>query len=620
MNEQLLITLGLLFACVFCFVINRPRMEVVALFAMAALPALGIIDAKTAVKGFSDTSVILIGLMFVVGESLVRTGISADVGAWILKKSGGSEIKLIAFMMTAVAIIGSIMSSTGIVALFIPVVLNICSRLKISPSKLMMPLCFAALISGMMSLLATPPNMISSNALQEKGFAGFSFFDFTPIGACVLVVGVFYMIYARKFLGGKNNDSQKEVEAGSTSFSDLAKRYELTWRDLVLVVTPNSPCVGKKISEIPLRKEFGASIVCIERRDALPLGRRRFVDPTGETQLKKNDALLIDFEHGNNTDVRALCEKFAFEQHALDNEKYFKNAEREFGLIEVSVMPESPLAGKSPLSASFRTQYGMRVIGILRKHVAISKNIADVPLKVGDMLLLAGSWKEAEGLEQHKNSFIILNRPEEFKNKTEAPGRAPYALASLAVMLVLMIGNVVDPAIAALIGCLLLLATRCIDMNSAYRSVNWSTLILIAGMISVANALESTGGVKLAADAVTSAFGTASPRILLAALMAFTMIAGLFMSNTATAALLAPIVVDIATKMNYDPTTFAMGLAIAASTAFMTPISSPVNTLVVGPGRYRFNDFVKIGVPFSIIVLIIGIILIPILFPFKTLP
>lgn len=617
MNEQLLITLGLLLVCVFCFVINRPKMEIVALFAMTALPALGIISVKDAIKGFSDSSVVLIGLMFVVGEGLVRTGISADVGSWILKKSGGSEVKLIAFMMAAVAIIGSIMSSTGIVALFIPVVSNICSQLKISPSRMMMPLCFAALISGMMSLLATPPNMIASEALLNKNFEGFSFFDFTPIGIIVLVIGIFYMIFVRKFLGG--NDKNAEEAATGTSFADLAKRYNLSWKNTILVVRPGSDFVNKKICDVPLRRDFRASVVCIERRGTgIVGGGRQLIDPTGETVLRENDALLIDFEQ-DLASIDALCERYELEQLPLDNGKYFKNTKREFGMVEVSVPSESPLEGKTAIELAFRTHYGMRIIGILRKRVAISKNVVNEPIRTGDMLLLAGSWQEAAGLEHHNKSFLVLSMPEEFKHKTDAPGRAPFALMSLAVMLVLMAGNIVAPVVAALIGCLLLLATRCIDTRSAFRSVSWPTILLIAGMISVATALETTGGVQLAADAVSTTFGSASPRILLAVLMAFTMIAGLFMSNTATAALLAPIVVDIALKINYAPTTFAMGLAIAASTAFMTPISSPVNSLVVGPGRYRFMDFVKIGVPFSLIVLIIGVIFIPIFFPFAPL-
>lgn len=616
MSFDLIATLVLLVICVFFFFINKPRMDIVALLALLALPLLGILDLNEALSGFSDSSVILIALMFVVGEGLVRTGVSTDVGAWILKKAGGSETKLVVLMMAAVAIIGSVMSSTGIVALFIPVALSICAKLKVSPSRLMMPLSFAGLISGMMSLVATPPNMVMDSVLRREGFEGFSFFSFTPIALIVLAAGIVYMIYARRFLG-KNDDGAGDDSGASLTLAELTKRYGIDWKVCVFVITPQSPFARKKMSELPLRAEHHGNIVCIERRERLS---RQLIDPDGNTVLREGDALLVDFE--SDVDVPALCERYGLENHKLGENRLFENAEREFGLVEVSVLPDSPIDGRTPIESRFRSRYGMNVIGILRKGVAISRDIVKQKLEVGDMLLLAGAWKATDNLSIHRKSFIMLNLPEEFKNKTEAPGRAPYALASLAVMIVLMITGIVPNALAALIGCLLLVATKCIGMDRAYRSINWSSLVLIIGMIPFAAALEKTGGVEIASNALVQAFGSAgadNPRIILGAMMAFTMIVGLFMSNTVTAVLLAPIAVTIAKSLNLDPSTFAMAIAIAASTSFMTPISSPVNTLVLGPGRYKFIDFVKMGVPFSIIVLIIGIIFIPIFFPFAPL-
>lgn len=610
MDSQLITTLALLGVCVFFFVINKPRMDVVALLSMLALPLLGILSLEETFSGFSDPSVILIGLMFVIGEGLVRTGVSNDVGAWILKKAGGNETKLLVFMMIAVTLIGSVMSSTGIVALFIPIVLSISSKLNVSPSKLMMPLSFAGLISGMMSLVATPPNMVVNSILTRENFSGFSFFSFTPIGIIVLIAGVLYMLYARRFLGSQEDETQKSV--AKTTFAKLADRYELTWRDAVLVLSSDSPFCGKKVCELPLRSEYGASIVCVERRERL---NRQLIDPSGDTVLRANDALLIDFENGKSQ-IDELCRKHKLIRFPLNGGKYFEHSEREFGLVEVSVMPDSPLDGKTPIEAKFRTRYGMSVIGILRNRKAISQNVVHEKLRVGDMLLLAGSWKAADGLQLHRKSFIVLNVPVESEHKTAVPGRASYALISLLVMVGLMISGIVPNALAALIGCLMLLGTRCIDMDRAYRCINWSSLILIVGMIPFATALEKTGGVGIAADALMQIFGNADPRIILAALMAFTMVVGLFMSNTVTAVLLAPIAITVAKSLGLEPYPFAMGIAIAASTAFMTPISSPVNTLVLGPGRYRFIDFVKLGVPFSVIVLILGVAFIPLFFPF----
>lgn len=614
MDSRLIITLSLLGVCVFFFVINKPRMDVVALLAILALPLFGILSLEETFSGFSDPSVILIGLMFVIGEGLVRTGVSNDVGAWILKKSGGSEKKLIVFMMLAVTLIGSVMSSTGIVALFIPIMLGIASRMDISPAKLMMPLSFAGLISGMMSLVATPPNMVVNSVLHREGFDVFSFFSFTPIGAIVLIAGVFYMLYARRFLGKKETQDDN-ANAGKMTFSALAQRYELTWRDAVFVLTPESSLCGKKIKELPLRAEYKASIVCVERRERL---NKVLIDPSGETELRANDAILVDFEQNNAGLAGQLCTRYKLECHPLKGGKYFEHSDREFGLVEASVMPGSLLDGKTALDVQFRTRYGMSVIGILRNGKAISQNVIQEKLRVGDMLLLSGSWKMAEKLKLHRKHFIVLNVPVEFDHKTAVPGRAPFALASLAVMIGLMISGIVPNSIAALIGCLMLVGTRCIDMDRAYRCINWSSLILIIGMIPFATALEKTGGVDLAASGLMEVFGNANPRMILGALMALTMVVGLFMSNTVTAVLLAPVAIMVAKSLGVAPHPFVMGIAIAASTAFMTPISSPVNTLVLGPGRYRFFDFVKIGTPFSFIVLVIGVIFIPLFFPFTS--
>lgn len=618
MSPDLILSLVLLGVCVVFFVLNKPRMDIVALLALMSLPLLGIIDIKEALSGFSDPSVILIALMFVVGEGLIRTGISTDVGVWILKKSRNNPTKLIVFLMVAVALIGSVMSSTGIVALFIPIVLGIATRLKISPAKLMMPLSFAGLISGMMSLVATPPNMVVNAILTRENYPSLGFFAFTPIGIIVLVAGVFYMLYVRKFLGKETEADKKKSsrDEKTTNFVELAERYRVSWRDAVFVITRDSPLRGKKVRECTLRSDYGASIVCIERREQR-LGKRSLINPGADTELREGDALLIDFLHDPRPgEIDFVSEKLCLDRRPLES-RHFTKAEREFGFIEISVMPGSTLEGKTLAEAQFREKYRMNVFGIRRNNTAINANeIAREQLKVGDTLLIGGPWKEIPTLQKHTRHFIILNVPAEYAGAIAAPGGAPYALLSVAIMVGLMIFTNIPSVLAALIACMILIFSRCIDIDRAYRCINWASLILIIGMIPFATALEKTGGVEHAVSVLMSFFGDGSPRLILGLLMAFTMVVGLFMSNTVTAVLLAPLAISIAQTLDVSPYPFAIGIAIAASTAFMTPISSPVNTLVLEPGNYKFFDFVKIGVPFSIIVLVIGIIFIPIFFPF----
>lgn len=616
MSPDLILSLLLLGICVFFFVINKPRMDIVALVALMVLPLVGIIDIKEALSGFSDPSVILIALMFVIGEGLVRTGISMDVGFWILKKAKNNPTKLLIFLMVAVALIGSVMSSTGIVALFIPIVLSISTKLKISPAKLMMPLSFAGLISGMMSLVATPPNMVVNAILTRESYKSLGFFAFTPIGLIVLVAGVAYMLYVRRFLGNKSTSSDDAIaDSQRLDFSGLSTRYGLTWRDAVFVLTADSPLCGKKIRETNLQSDYGATIVCIERREQR-LTNRRLINPTSETTLREGDALLVDFSHKPRPgELEFISQKLNLENHALKGQ-YFSKADREFGLIEISVMPDSMLEGKTLAEAQFREKYHMSVFGIRRKNTAVTANLVQEKIKVGDTLLIGGPWKEIPNLQKHTKHFFILNVPSEYSGAIAAPGKAPYALLGVALMVGLMIFTDIPSVLAALIACLFLIFTKCIDIDRAYRCINWSSLVLIIGMIPFATALEKTGGVEHAVETLMLFFGDGTPRLILGALMAFTMVVGLFMSNTVTAVLLAPLAISIAQTLHLSPYPFAIAIAIAASTAFMTPISSPVNTLVLEPGRYTFFDFVKIGVPFSILVLIIGVIFIPIFFPF----
>ena len=621
MNENLILSLTLLGVCVFFFVINKPRMDVVSLLALMLLPLLGVIDMKEALSGFSDPSVILIALMFVVGEGLIRTGISTDVGLWILKKSRNNPTKLIVFLMVAVAVIGSVMSSTGIVALFIPIVLGICRSQKISPAKLMMPLSFAGLISGMMSLVATPPNMVVNSVLTRENYPSLGFFAFTPIGVLVLAAGVGYMLYVRKFLGGNDDAEAQARSRGKREMNlvELAERYRVTWRDAVFVVTADSPLCGRKIRECPLRSEYAANIVCIDRREQR-LGKRSLINPVGETELREGDALLIDFLNETTpAAIAAGAEKLRLRQEPLEGGRRFAKAEREFGLLEISVMPDSDLEGKTLAEARFREKYRMSVYALRRNNAAVSgERLARERFKVGDTLLVGGPWKELSSLQTWNKHFIVLALPEEYSRAVAVPGGAPFALASVAVMVGLMIFTDVPSVLAALIACMILIFSKCVDIDRAYRCVNWSSIILIVGMIPFATALEKTGGVAHAASAVMATFGDSSPRVILGAMMATTMIVGLFMSNTVTAVLLAPLAVSVAESLELSPYPFAVGIAIAASTAFMTPISSPVNTLVLEPGRYKFFDFVKVGVPFSIIVLLIGVVFIPLFFPFES--
>ncbi|SUD83809.1 sodium:sulfate symporter [Stutzerimonas stutzeri] len=608
MNVDLLLVLFLLASCVGLFVINKPRMDVVALLAMVALPLSGVISINEALAGFSDPSVVLIAALFVIGNGLVRTGIAYRLGDWLMRSAGSSETRLLVLLMLAVAGLGSVMSSTGVVAIFIPVVLSIAARMKVSPRRLMMPLAFAGLISGMLTLVATPPNMVVHSELRRAGLDGFAFFSFAPIGLAILVLGIGYMLPARRWLGG---DTVQEVAVEQRDTLDiLAQRYRLPERERRLRVLPGSVLANQALDELKLRSQYGINVIAIERQYKF---RKQLLIATGNTELFVGDVLLVDLA-SPAIGLLGAYEELGVESLQL-SDSYYGDYSRELGLAEVALPPDSRLPGKTIQELGFRSTYKLNVVGVRRNHQALQGLLVDEKLKPADTLLVAGSWKHIHRLQGLSRDFLVLSLPAEIDDVAPAANQAPFALLGLAVMVGLMVSGLVPNVLAALIGCLVMGLFRCVDMDSAYKAIHWQSLVLIVGMLPFALALEKTGGIALAVSGLIGLFGDAGPHALLACLFLLTAVIGLFISNTATAVLMAPVAISTATQLDASPYPFAMIVALAASAAFMTPISSPVNTLVLGPGQYRFADFVRVGVPFTLLVMLVSVLLVPWLFP-----
>ena len=606
MSASLWIVLVLLASAIAMFAINKPRLDAVALIMLVVLPFTGVLSVSEALAGFSDANIVLIAALFVIGDGLVRTGVAQRLGDWLIAKAGNNEIRLIVLLMLVVCGLGATMSSTAVTAIFIPVALRIAQTTGISPGRLMMPLSSAALISGMMTLVATAPNLVVNSELERHGVHGFRFFSFTPFGVPVLLLGIVYMCLARRWLPAPS-EIKKTARA---SFADWIDEYKLADRERRLRIMDGSPLAGKSLEKLNLRGASGANIVAIERSRKFS---REILRPTAKTELQADDILLIDLS-ASSTDIEALRKRYLLEELPLTG-AYFSDRSQEIGMAEVIVPATSELVGQTLVEAEFRSRFGLTVIGLRRGDGAHTKELLQERLRVGDTLLLIGPWKEIERLRADTGTMVIINLPAEIDERLPAPGRALQALVCLAIVVALMVGGIVPNVQAALIGCLLMGALGCVDFTSAYRSIDWKTIVLIVGMLPFSIALERTGGVELAADGLRNLTAGADIRFVLATLFVVTALLGMFISNTATAILMAPVALAVAHELNVSPYPFAMIVALAASTAFMTPVSSPVNTLVVAPGRYAFGDFVRVGVPFSIIVLIVCVILVPWLLP-----
>lgn len=417
------------------------------------------------------------------------------------------------------------------------------------------------------------------------------------------------MLLARRWLD--DGESVAPVERRQrSSMPQFIKEYHLEGRAKMAVVTSGSIFIGKTINELNLRSEYGLNIVAIQRVKRF---RNISMSAYGTMTLQEKDILLLDSGVESET-FSAYCQQFGLKEIALKGE-YFSDHAKSVGMAEVSLMPETVSIGKSISELKFRSTYGLSVVGLKRDGEILQDDIIHLPLKMGDVLLVMGVWNQIMQMDKDNKDFFLLNTPEESKQAAPAISQAPHALFSVLTMVVLMITGIVPNVIAALIACLMLGKFRCVDMKSAYESIHWPSLVLIVGMMPFSIALQKTGGVDLVVGMLLEIMQGLGIHFVLIVLFIFTAIISAFISNTATAILVMPIAIAIAKQLNYSAAPFAMIVAISASAAFMTPVSSPVNTMVLAPGGYRFIDFVKVGVPFTILVMLLSVFLVPILFP-----
>lgn len=597
--------LAILAAAIAAFASNRVRVDAVALAVLLALAVSGVVSASEAVAGFSDSSVLMIGGLFVVGEALVTTGVAAAVGAWLARIGGGNEARLIALMMLVVAGIGAFMSSTGIVAMFIPVVFGLVARTGFSRARLMMPLSVAALISGLMTLIATAPNLVVSAALVDRGLQPLGFFQLTPIGFAILIVAIAYML----LIGRRQlNRPEPEADRGGVSARELVARYGLTDRFRVLRIGPASPMIGQTVAEAQVRTRYGITLVAIVRQRGTEFG---VMPALAETVMRRGDLI------GVVTDADGL-DRFAAAEDLHDEvieERIRSAAAGEIGVAEVMLAPNAPLIGKSLRQAEFRKRMGLTVLAIERRGEVLGGNLIDTPLKFGDLILVAGGWPLIAKLQEEPGEFVVLRLPEELKSIPPARSKAKTAVAILAAMVAIMTAGLLPNVIAVLLAALCVVATGCVPAKDVYRSIGFSTLVLIAGMLPLATALQNTGVTTQMATGLTHMLADVGPYGMLTVLFLITAAVSLFVSNTATAVLLAPVAISAAQDLGVSTHAFAITVAIACSCAFVTPVSSPVNTLVLEPGRYRFGDFVKVGLPLLLLAMIVTVAMVGVLYP-----
>ncbi|NOR26204.1 MAG: SLC13 family permease [Desulforhopalus sp.] len=595
MTPDILVVFSVLMAAAILFATNLLRSDLVAMLVLLTLLLTDTLTVTEAFAGFSDPTVMIVIAMFIVSEAIVFTGIAASLGNFILRYGGSSELRLMVMIMLVTGVVGAFMSSTATVAIFIPVTLVVAQKANLNHRRLLMPLSIGALVSGMMTLIATTPNLIVNNALDQRGLDGLSFFSFTPFGVAILAAAILFMATIGRSLLSRDRESAPAQK--NQTLREMLASYGLV-RIHRLQINPGSPLIDRAVARVEVREHYDLQLSAIERRIK---GKRVISKATPGTVFEQGDILYF---LGKEDNCFAMAKDMnATMATARVSEKKLKLLIQAMGAAEVMLTPESSLIGKNLAKIQFQSRFNGLVIGIRRHGEPITEELAGLPLAFGDVLLISANWPDILKLKEYRDDFLVLTLPEDYRDVIPGRGRVPLVLLILSCMVLAMITGLLPTVTAAVLTATILILTGCLRLERVYQTISWQAIVLIAGILPLATALNKSGAADLLAKIMVINMGDLAPVAMLGFIFILTAAVGLFISNTATAVLIAPIAIDVAIDLGVSPHAFAMTVAIACSAAYATPVSSPVNLLIQEPGRYSFMDFVRVGLPLQLLTL-----------------
>jgi di/tricarboxylate transporter len=614
-------TIVVLLISVAFFITGKVRSDIVALCALVALLLLGILTPEEALAGFSSNVIIMMVGLFVVGGAIFQTGLAKMISSKLMKLAGNSEIRLFVLVMLVTSLMGAFVSNTCTVAIMIPIVVSMAMSVKMNPSRLLMPLAFASSMSGMMTLIGTPPNLVINEELVSNGYEGLGFFTFLPVGLICAVVGTLLLLpLSKKYLSKPGALSGASASSGK-SLKALVKEYGISNNLHRLQVNANSLVVGKMIGELDIRKNYSLNIIevrHVERNQRNPLAKNMVQQAAdSDTILRADDILYIS---GSEAIVKVFAEKYNLELLAEINASASNALDfYDIGVAEIVVMSSSSVVNKTIREVEFRSKYNVSVLGICRKNKYILQGIVDETIHTGDILLVQGTWSNIASLEKESSEWIVVGRPLEEAAKVTLDYKAPVAAMIMLGMIAVMVFDFIpiEPVTAVLIAALLMVLTGCFrNVEAAYKTINWESIVLIAAMMPMSVALQKTGVSAWISNALVSNLGGYSPILLLAGIYFTTSFMTMFISNTATAVLMAPIAMSSAVQIGVSPVPMLFAVTLGASLCFASPFSTPPNALVMTAGQYKFSDYIKVGLPLQIILGIVMTLVLPLLFPF----
>ena len=617
------ITLSILIITVAMFIWGRVRADIVALTALAALLVFGILTPSEALAGFSSPIVIMMIGLFVVGGAIMQTGLAKLTGNKLMALSRGNETITFLLVMLVTSFIGAFVSNTGTVALMMPIIVSLAAASGMQSSRFLMPLAFAGSLGGMLTLIGTPPNLVIDEVLTEAGYQPLAFFSFFPVGLIVIAIGIIVLMPLSKiFLSKKQNGKKKDK---AKSLDDLVDEYQLL-DNLHRYIVPSKrygaadenggvmDIVGKTLKDLSIQKKYGVSIIEIRNEKKSKLGLVKDVNQNmakSSSTISVHDILYI---LGDEEKI----EKFAHD-YGLRKMKDVKIDFYDLGLTEIVVMPTSNFAGLRIGEANLRKRFGINVLGVKRGEEYITDNLIAAKLHVGDMLLVQGEWTNLAHLTSDTSNWVVLDQPEKTADKVLLDYKAPVAAAIMLLMVAMMVFDFIPvaPVTAVIIAGLLTVFAGCFrNVEAAYKTINWESIVLIAAMMPMSTALEKTGASALVSQTLVDSLGSMGPTALLAGIYFTTSLMTMFISNTATAVLMVPIALVAAQQVGVSPYSFLFAVTLGASMCFASPFSTPPNALVMKAGGYSFMDYVKVGLPLQIIIGVVMTFVLPLLFPY----
>ena len=616
-------TLIILLISAVLFVSGKVRSDLVAICALLALLLCQVLTPAEGLSGFSNTTVIMMVGLFIVGGGIFQTGLAKMIGSKVMTLAGNSEIRLFLLVMIVTSAIGMFVSNTGTVALMLPIVVSMAAAAGTSPRRLLMPLAFASSMGGMMTLIGTPPNLIVSDTLESAGYEPLAFFSFLPVGLVTLVVGILYLLPVTKMLAPK--DKAKDKKKTGKSFDELVNEYGVTDNLFrVHIKEEDSPAIGKTVAELNVYREYGINILEL-RRSA---GQNRFVRTVNQKLaspdlvLKPGDVLYLS---GTPEQIERFAEDYKFrmlDRHTDEIEGSSSNPSLDFfdiGVAEILIMPTSSMINRTIIEAGFRSKFNVNVLGIRRKKDYILNDLGAQKMHDGDVLLVQGAWSDIARMKNESSNWVVLGEPLQEAAKVTLDYKAPVAALIMIGMIVMMVVDdiPVAPVTAVLLAAVLMVITGCVrSVEAAYKTINWQTIVLFAAMLPMSIALEKTGVSEMISGSIVTGLGGSGPRLLLAGIYAVTSVMTIFISNTVTAVLMAPIALQCAMQIGVSPVPFMFAVTVAASMCFASPFSTPPNALVMSAGQYTFMDYLKVGLPLQILMGVVMVFVLPLLFPF----